>query len=89
VGTRREKTGIGWKEKKAECATRERQLSRCGMDVRNERDGEKETGRNTEVRRKGDRMDKRDMEDEGKDREGERWAIGIKKVIFEILELIF
>jgi hypothetical protein len=59
------------------------------MDVRNERDGEKETGRNTEVRRKGDRMDKRDMEDEGKDREGERWAIGIKKVIFEILELIF
>jgi hypothetical protein len=27
-------------------------------------------------------MDKRDMEDEGKDREGKRWAIGIKKVIF-------
>jgi hypothetical protein len=27
-------------------------------------------------------MDKRGMEDEGKDREVERWGIGIKKVIF-------
>jgi hypothetical protein len=36
VGTRREKTGIGWKDKKegAECAmTRERQSSTCGMDI--------------------------------------------------------
>jgi hypothetical protein len=36
VGTRREKTGIGWKGRKegAECAMRrERQLSTCGMDV--------------------------------------------------------
>jgi hypothetical protein len=36
VGTRREKTGIGWKERKegAECAKRrERQFSICRMDV--------------------------------------------------------
>jgi hypothetical protein len=36
VGRRREKTGIGWKERKegGECAMRrERQLSTCGMDV--------------------------------------------------------
>ncbi|KAJ3620528.1 hypothetical protein MTP99_004469 [Tenebrio molitor] len=36
VGTRIEKTGIGWKDRKggAECAIkRERQLSTCGMDV--------------------------------------------------------
>jgi hypothetical protein len=34
--TRREKTGVGWKERKegAECAMRrQRQLSICGMDV--------------------------------------------------------
>jgi hypothetical protein len=36
VGTRREKIGIGWKERKegAECGMRrERQWSTCGMDV--------------------------------------------------------
>jgi hypothetical protein len=36
VGTRREKTGIGWMNRKegAECAMRkEKQLSTCGMDV--------------------------------------------------------
>jgi hypothetical protein len=36
VGTRREKTGIGWKERKegAECAMRrEKQSSTCGKDV--------------------------------------------------------
>jgi hypothetical protein len=38
VGTSREKTGIGWKDRKedGECAMRrerERQLSTCGMDV--------------------------------------------------------
>jgi hypothetical protein len=39
VGTRREKIGIGRKERKecAECAMRrERQLSTCGMDERKE-----------------------------------------------------
>jgi hypothetical protein len=38
VGTRKEKIGIGWKERKegAECdMRRERQLSTCGMDVVN------------------------------------------------------
>jgi hypothetical protein len=37
---------------------------------RNEREGGKGTGRNTERRRKKDRMDERGMEEEGKDREG-------------------
>jgi hypothetical protein len=49
VGTRREKTGIGWKERKegAECVVRrERQLRICGLDVAKyergrERNGEK------------------------------------------------
>jgi hypothetical protein len=61
VGTRREKTGIGWKEGKegAECAMkRERQLSTCGIDVAKCEKG----------RQKGDKMDERDMEEEGKER---------------------
>jgi hypothetical protein len=36
VGTRRDKTGTGWKERKEECAMRrerERQSSTCGTDV--------------------------------------------------------
>jgi hypothetical protein len=37
---------------------------------RTEREGGKGTGRNTERRRKRDRMDERGMEEEGKDREG-------------------
>jgi hypothetical protein len=44
VGRRREKTDIGWKEKKqgAECAMRrERQLSTCGMDVVKRRETER------------------------------------------------
>jgi hypothetical protein len=51
AGTRREETGIRWKERKedSECAMRRErereQLSTCGMDVVK---GEKETGRNTE-----------------------------------------
>jgi hypothetical protein len=42
--------------------------------LRNEREGGKETGRNTERKRKGDKIDERDMEEEGKDREGEGWG---------------
>jgi hypothetical protein len=42
--------------------------------LRNEREGGKETGRNTERKRKGDKIDERDMEEEGKDREGEWWG---------------
>jgi hypothetical protein len=44
VGKRREKTDIGWKERKegAECAMRrERQLSTCGMDVAKWRETER------------------------------------------------
>jgi hypothetical protein len=52
VGTRKEKTGIRWKERKegGECAMKkERQSGTCGMDVAKcEREGEKGTGRNTE-----------------------------------------
>jgi hypothetical protein len=79
---RREKTGIGWKERKEEA---ERQSNKCGKNVvKWEREGGKGTERNTEWRRKGDRKNERDMEEEGKDREGDGWwGIGIKKVIFE------
>jgi hypothetical protein len=54
VGTRREKTGIGWKERKegAECAMRgERERARERERIEhtwNGREGEKETGRNIE-----------------------------------------
>jgi hypothetical protein len=35
-------------------------------------------------------MDERDREEEGKDREGEGWEIGIKKVFFwNVLEFLF
>jgi hypothetical protein len=40
--------------------------------------------RNTERRRKGDRMDERGMEEKAKDRQGEEWEIGIKKIFFLI-----
>jgi hypothetical protein len=62
VGTIRDKTGIGWKERKedAECAMKtDRQLSTCGTDVAKCEKG----------RQKGDKMDERDMEEEGKERE--------------------
>jgi hypothetical protein len=45
------------------------------------REGEKGNGRITEWRRKGDKMDGRDMREEEKDREEEEWRIGIRKVI--------
>jgi hypothetical protein len=80
VGTRRQKTGIGWKERKegAECVMRrETQSSPCGMDVAKWKGGREETGRNTEWRRKGNRMDVRDMKEEGKDGEGYEWGIEI------------
>jgi hypothetical protein len=51
VGTRREKTGIGWKERKegAECAMRERERERERIEhTWNGREEEKETGRNIE-----------------------------------------
>jgi hypothetical protein len=46
VGTKREKTGIGWEERKegAECTMRRKKHIWNG----NEREGEKATGRNTE-----------------------------------------
>jgi hypothetical protein len=57
----------------AECAMkRERQLSTCGMDVAKCEKG----------RQKGDKMDERDMEEEGREREGKGWGIAIEKVIF-------
>jgi hypothetical protein len=56
---------------------------------RNNREGEKGTGRNIERRRKRDRMDERGREEEGKDREGEGWKIERKNVglIYFFLEL--
>jgi hypothetical protein len=48
----------------AECAmTRDRQLSTCVTDVAKCEKG----------RQKGDKMDERDMEEEGKEREGKGW----------------
>jgi hypothetical protein len=43
------------------------------------REGGKEQG---ERRRKGDRMDERGMEEKAKDRKGEEWGMGIKKIFF-------
>jgi hypothetical protein len=80
VGTRRERIGIGWKKKKecAGCAVRrERQSTHVERMRRNEREGGKGTGRNTERRRKRDRMDERGVEEEGKDRKGE--GVGNRK----------
>jgi hypothetical protein len=45
------------------CEEGERECSTCGC---NEREGEKGTGRIIERRRKGDTMEERDMEEEGK-----------------------
>jgi hypothetical protein len=39
----------------------------------------KKRGKYSVFRRKGDRIDERDMEEEGKNREGDGWGIGIKK----------
>jgi hypothetical protein len=74
VETRREKTQ---RKEGVECALRrERQSSTCGMDVAKwESERGKGTGRNIEWRWKGDRMDERDMEEEGKDREWKGWGI--------------
>jgi hypothetical protein len=58
----RERTGIKRKKKKVPAVERMR---------RNEREEGKGAARNTKRRRKGDRIDERDMEDEGKDRERE------------------
>jgi hypothetical protein len=75
VGTRREKTDIGQKEKKegAECVMRrERQSNTCGMDVAKLERGRKRNREKYWMKTEG--MDERDME-EGKDREGEGWEI--------------
>jgi hypothetical protein len=54
VGTRREKTGFGWKERKEGreyAMRREKQLSTCGMDVGlRERNGEKQNEDGREIR---------------------------------------
>jgi hypothetical protein len=93
VVTKRQKPGIGWKIRKeaAECAMRrEKQSSIRGMDVAKWVEGGKGTGRNTEWRRKGDKMDERHMEEKGKKRAGEGWGIGIKIGYFwNFLELLF
>jgi hypothetical protein len=70
VGTRTERTGIGWKEKResAGCAAR---------TVRGREGG------NTEQRRNEDRMDERDMEEERKNIEGKDWGIE-KKILFSL-----
>jgi hypothetical protein len=86
VGTKREKTGIEWKERKkgAECATRrERQSGTCAMNEREREEKERGEIRNEDGR--GDRIDERDMEEEGKDREGEGWEIGINTFFLHFL----
>jgi hypothetical protein len=88
VGTRREKTGTGYKERKegAECAMkREREIIEhmwkgCN-DIR-----ERERERNGEKRRKGDRMDERDMEKEGQNGKRKGWGIYIFFLIFIFLD---
>jgi hypothetical protein len=80
VGTKREKTGIGWEERKegAECTMRRKKHIWNG----NEREGEKATGRNTEWRWKGDRMDEKDMEEEGQNGKRNGWGLERKMLYF-------
>jgi hypothetical protein len=54
---------------------------------RNEREGAKGQGRNTERRRKGDRLDEKDMEEEGKNRNTYGWwiEINVTFIIFRIV----
>jgi hypothetical protein len=54
---------------------------------RNEREGAKGEGRNTERRRKGDRMDERDMEEERKDGETE-WGIERKMLFLDVFSFL-
>jgi hypothetical protein len=67
VGTRREITGIGWKVQNM-VEERERQLNTCGMDVAKWGRGRERNGEKYEWRRKGDKIDERYMEEEGKNR---------------------
>jgi hypothetical protein len=63
--TKREKTGIRWKERKegAECAMRRETIEHMWNGCSEMRESErKDTGRNTERRRKENRIDERDME---------------------------
>jgi hypothetical protein len=53
----------------------------CGSSEMREREG-KERGEILNEDGRGDKMDERDMEEERKEREGERGRIGIKKLIF-------
>jgi hypothetical protein len=86
------KTGIGWKERKegAESAMRrERQSSTCGMDVAKwERGREKETGRNTEGRRKEDKMDEKRYGRGGKRIEERGEGLEFKRLFLEILGIV-
>jgi hypothetical protein len=58
---------------------RERQSSTFEM---RERVAKEMGGGDTESRRKGDKLDERDMEDEREARKGEGWGIGIRKGFF-------
>jgi hypothetical protein len=75
VGTRTERTGIGWKEK--------RESAGCAARTVRGREGGKGAGSNTEQRRNEDRMDERDMEEERKNIEGKDWGIE-KKILFSL-----
>jgi hypothetical protein len=47
------------------------------------------TRKNTEWRRKGDKMDERDMDEEGKNRKRKWWGIEIKMYFFGIVIFMF
>jgi hypothetical protein len=53
------------------------------------REREKGTGENTEWRRKGNKMDERDMEEEGKNRKRKEWGIGKNVIFFGIVIFMF
>jgi hypothetical protein len=78
VRPKREKTGIGWKERKegAECAMRRerRQLSTCGLDVVKWERDRMEFG---EILNE-DGREIRWMKEEGKNRNRKGWGIEIK-----------
>jgi hypothetical protein len=83
VRTRREKTDIEGEERRCRMCDEEKETIEHSWNGCSEiREGEKGSGRNTESRRKGDRMDERYMEKEGQNGKTKGWGIERKMLLF-------
>jgi hypothetical protein len=87
VGTKNEKTGIGWKERKegAECA-RERETIEHMWNESSERKERERKERGEILTEDGDRMDERYIE---KERQNGKKGVGDRKKNVIFLEIIF